>query len=67
DGLFTILDSCSNLHELDLTGCRSVPVRDRRRFFEVRLGIYHSEKLLNSIQGLGIRAAENLRAINKME
>ncbi|KAG9087794.1 hypothetical protein FS749_002639 [Ceratobasidium sp. UAMH 11750] len=35
DGLFTILDSCSNLHELDLTGCRSVPVRDRRRFFEV--------------------------------
>ncbi|KAG9128003.1 hypothetical protein FRC07_006363 [Ceratobasidium sp. 392] len=35
DGLFTILDSCLNLHELDLTGCRGVSVLDRRRFFEV--------------------------------
>ncbi|KAF8873983.1 hypothetical protein CPB84DRAFT_1798067 [Gymnopilus junonius] len=35
DGLFTILDACSNLVNLDLTSCRSVKVVDRRRFFEV--------------------------------
>ncbi|QRV83152.1 EIN3-binding F-box protein 1 [Ceratobasidium sp. AG-Ba] len=36
DGLFTILDSCPDVHELDLTGCRSIKVLDRRRFFEVK-------------------------------
>lgn len=35
EGLFTILDNCPNITELDLTGCRSVSVQDRRRFFEV--------------------------------
>lgn len=38
EGLFTILESCPNIIELDLTGCRSVSVRDRRRFFEVSPG-----------------------------
>ncbi|KAF8755964.1 hypothetical protein RHS01_04952 [Rhizoctonia solani] len=33
--LFTILDCCPDLIRLDLTGCRSVPLQDRRRFFEV--------------------------------
>ncbi|ELU40537.1 leucine rich repeats (2 copies) domain-containing protein [Rhizoctonia solani AG-1 IA] len=32
--LFTILDCCPDLIRLDLTGCRSVPLQDRRRFFE---------------------------------
>jgi hypothetical protein len=36
DALFTILDSCPNVRELDLTGCRSISVLNRRRFFEVR-------------------------------
>jgi len=35
DGLFPILDSCTKLENLDLTSCRGVPVRDRRRFFEI--------------------------------
>lgn len=33
--LFVILDNCPDITELDLTGCRSVSVQDRRRFFEV--------------------------------
>jgi len=35
DGLFTIIDSCTQLSKLNLTGCRSVDRVDRRRFFEV--------------------------------
>ncbi|KAF7437001.1 hypothetical protein PC9H_003835 [Pleurotus ostreatus] len=35
DGLFTIIDACTRLARLDLTSCRGVRVRDRRRFFEV--------------------------------
>lgn len=35
EGLFTVLESCPNIVKLDLTGCRSVSLRDRRRFFEV--------------------------------
>ncbi|KAF4605393.1 hypothetical protein EYR40_004177 [Pleurotus pulmonarius] len=35
DGLFTIIDACTRLSRLDLTSCRGVRVRDRRRFFEV--------------------------------
>ncbi|CUA70813.1 EIN3-binding F-box protein 1 [Rhizoctonia solani] len=33
--LFTILDCCPDLVKLDLTGCRSISIQDRRRFFEV--------------------------------
>ncbi|CAE6387391.1 unnamed protein product [Rhizoctonia solani] len=33
--LFTILDCCPDLVKIDLTGCRSISVQDRRRFFEV--------------------------------
>ncbi|CAE6444033.1 unnamed protein product [Rhizoctonia solani] len=33
--LFMILDCCPDLVKLDLTGCRSISVQDRRRFFEV--------------------------------
>ncbi|KZO96535.1 RNI-like protein [Calocera viscosa TUFC12733] len=29
-----VVDSCSELSELDLTGCRGVRIQDRRRFFE---------------------------------
>ncbi|KLO20640.1 RNI-like protein [Schizopora paradoxa] len=36
EGLFPILDACYRLSELNLTGCRSVKVGDRRRFFEVK-------------------------------
>ncbi|KAI0274686.1 hypothetical protein BC834DRAFT_849205 [Gloeopeniophorella convolvens] len=35
DALFTIIDSCPKLAQLDLTRCRGVSVTDRRRFFEV--------------------------------
>ncbi|KAL4250557.1 Leucine-rich repeat domain superfamily protein [Abortiporus biennis] len=35
EGLFTIIDSCSQLSRLNLTSCRGVGVVDRRRFFEV--------------------------------
>ncbi|KAJ1301745.1 hypothetical protein OPQ81_008976 [Rhizoctonia solani] len=33
--LFMILDCCPDLVQLDLTGCRSISVQERRRFFEV--------------------------------
>jgi len=33
-GLFPILDACHRLSKLNLTGCRSVSIGDRRRFFE---------------------------------
>ncbi|KEP48968.1 RNI-like protein [Rhizoctonia solani 123E] len=33
--LFMILDCCPDLVKIDLTGCRSISVQDRRRFFEV--------------------------------
>ena len=35
NGLFPILDACSELESLDLTSCRGINVRERRRFFEV--------------------------------
>jgi hypothetical protein len=35
-GLLSVIDSCSKLHSLNLTSCRSIRVTDRRRFFEVR-------------------------------
>lgn len=35
EGLFPIIDSCQRLSKLNLTGCRSIKVVDRRRFFEV--------------------------------
>ncbi|KAG5718610.1 F-box/LRR-repeat protein 2 [Termitomyces sp. T112] len=35
EGIFTIIDSCQKLVNLDLTSCRSIRVVDRRRFFEV--------------------------------
>ncbi|CAE7182385.1 unnamed protein product, partial [Rhizoctonia solani] len=37
--LFTILECCPDLVELDLTSCRSISVQDRRGFFEVSLGV----------------------------
>ncbi|KAG6901846.1 hypothetical protein C0995_007232 [Termitomyces sp. Mi166 len=40
EGIFTIIDSCQKLENLDLTSCRSIRVVDRRRFFEflIRFG-----------------------------
>ncbi|KAL0950951.1 hypothetical protein HGRIS_007703 [Hohenbuehelia grisea] len=35
EGLFTIIDACPQLANLDLTSCRGVSLADRRRFFEV--------------------------------
>lgn len=35
DGIFSILDSCQKLENVDLTSCRSIRVVDRRRIFEV--------------------------------
>ncbi|KAL5494902.1 hypothetical protein ACEPAI_364 [Sanghuangporus weigelae] len=35
DGLLPIIDSCTRLAKLNLTGCRGVRIVDRRRFFEV--------------------------------
>lgn len=35
EGLFSIIDCCPRLQDLDLTSCRGVSVVDRRRFFEV--------------------------------
>ncbi|KDQ20323.1 hypothetical protein BOTBODRAFT_27744 [Botryobasidium botryosum FD-172 SS1] len=36
DGVFKIIDSCPLLTKIDVTSCRGIDVRDRRRIFEVR-------------------------------
>jgi len=35
DGIFTIIESCKKLQNLDVTSCRQIPILDRRRIFEV--------------------------------
>ena len=34
DGIFSIIDSCKKLQNLDVTSCRQIPIVDRRRIFE---------------------------------
>lgn len=50
EGLFSIIDSCSRLQNLDLTSCRGVSVVDRRRFFEVCIAAFSGNSQLLTMQ-----------------
>ncbi|KAI0321695.1 hypothetical protein OF83DRAFT_1050847 [Amylostereum chailletii] len=49
EGLFSIIDECPKLSNIDITSCRGIGVVARRRFFEVKLAFLCFSDLIDRI------------------
>lgn len=65
EGLYPIIDSCQRLSKMNLTGCRSIKVVDRRRFFEVRF-LRNQQYLILLKQSFRLGKREN-RGFNRLD